>query len=143
MTKAKKFEVGDRIGMPDDYDGKKLRYNPDEDSVYYGTILDLPSNGRVMVKWDDSWMNDDAESIELKDLFHEAELKEKMSVLEAAFEQVEKDVKDKMKEAAVALLDAQKIAKKGGFDLIDLYNATSTLEKAMDKCGWNSSSFHC
>lgn len=132
------FVSGDRVGT---YDGK-LKYSEYGDEPYYGTVTDILSNGRVMVKWDSKYM-DSSKSVDPNRLMFESDLQAKYSELERAFRKVESEVAVKMKEASQMILDAQKIAKAAGFDLQELHDATSHLENAMDSAGWQTSSWHC
>lgn len=135
------FGLGDRVGLIDG----KIRYTHGA-VPSYGVITDLLTDGRVIVKWDNKWMNDSSawsKPINSKNLMAESELKAKYSELEMAFCKVEDEVAEKLKEAGQIILDAQKIAKDGGFNITDLYEATSSLENAMESAGWNTSSWHC
>lgn len=137
-----KFSKGDRIGFVDG----KLRYDEYGDSgPYYGTVTDELSDGRVMVKWDDKWMNNahNANPRNPEKLVPEKDLQEKYSALETEFKRVEAEVQAKMEEASRLITDAQKFAKDAGFDLQEMRDATSTLESAMGSAGWNTSSWHC
>lgn len=145
-TKKKKFAEGDRVGCVETYrdEFSTALYHPD-DEVSYGTVTKVHINDTVFVKWDDAVHNSWASGypVDIKDLSSEDELKEKYKGLEAKFKLVEKEVKAAVAVAAKSLRDAQKIARKAGFDLSDLYNATAPLENAMDACGWRTSSLHC
>lgn len=142
MAKKKKFVIGDRIGQVESLDENgKLRYHPDDEACF-GTITDVLANGQVMVKWDDSWMSSNY-PVDTSELHGEDALKEKLSALEVAFKKVQDEVKNKMKDAAKAILDAQKVARAAGFDLNELEDAIAPLEGAMDKCGWQTSSWYC
>lgn len=133
------FVIGDRIGLIDG----KIRYIQHGDTPNYGVITDLLADGRIMVKWDSEWMNNNSKPINPKNLMAESEFKVKYSELEMAFCRVEDEVAEKLKEAGQIILDAQKIAKDAGFNITDLYEATSSLENAMESAGWNTSSWHC
>lgn len=142
MAKKKVFVVEDRVGQCDNYDEDgKLHFHPDSE-LYFGVVSKVLTDDKVMVKWDDKYMSSDY-PVDTSDLFHEEELKEKFSKLEAKFKEVESKVKESIKLAAKSLLDAQKIAKAAGLDLSELYDAVAPLESAMDKCGWQTSSLHC
>ena len=135
-----KFAVNDRVGTVAD---GKLRYYEHGDGPYYGSITDILSDGRVMVRWDNKWMNDRSKPVNPQDLVAESEMQERYSELERAFRKLEVDVRDKMTEASKLILDAKKIAKTAGFSLRDLSEATSILEEAIDTAGWQTSSWHC
>ena len=149
MKKINKFKVGDRVGTAtstyydDIYGGGrregKLRYDPENDPDY-GVISDVLSSGKLMVKWDDSWKNKDNSAVEPSSLLLEKDLKEKLSKLEKEFLEIEKEIKNKMKEAGLKIKEAQKLAKKTGHSLEEMYDAVRPLVDAMDSAGWRSSS---
>ncbi len=132
------FIRGDRVGS---YSGK-LKYSEYDEEPYYGTVTDILADGRIMVKWDDKYL-DSSKSVSPNKLMFESDLRSKYSELEQAFHKVESEVAEKMKEASQIILDAQKIAKAAGLDLQELHGATSFLENAMDSAGWQTSSWHC
>lgn len=136
------FIVGDRVG----YVSGKLRYDENGDNEPgYGAITDVLSNDRYLVKWDHKYMNDTLGGpIGVKCLQPEADLHASWGALEEAFKTVENEVRAKMKEASALILDAKRVAKEAGIDLImNMWDATSSLEGAMSKAGWNTSSWHC
>ncbi len=99
---------------------------------------------QVSVKWDDNWRNPNPELVPVSALDLESAVKEKASELEKEFQKFEKQVIAKLKEAAKLVKEADKIAKKAGVEgLNQMYEATYPLEKAMDACGWNTSSWSC
>lgn len=144
---AKKFKKGDRVASVeyDEYSGHggELRYDEYGDyAPFYGTVTDELSDNRVLVKWDKcSWL--DSEPFSQKVLKPENELKTKYSELEKAFKAVEKKVQSKIKAAAKNISDAQKLAKKAGLNLNELTKAIGPLETAMDRAGWQTSSWAC
>lgn len=154
MTKKKKtFKVGDRIGRvfteEKDWYGsptsrvEKIVYNEDVDPDY-GLITDILSNGKVMVKWDNEYLNkEEQKAVDPEHLDLEENVQKLYSKLEVEFNMVEKQVKEKLREASKLILDAQKLAKKTGHKVAEMYDAVSPLENAMDAAGWRTSSWNC
>lgn len=148
MAKAK-LKVGDRVGIAtsdydDDFESKvgKLRYDPDSDPDY-GVVSDLLANGQVMVKWDDAWRNSNNHPVDVATLALESVLKEKLSKLEEEYLEIEKEIRVKMKAAALNIKEANKLAKKTGHSLEEMYDVVDPLINAMDAAGWRTSSFGC
>lgn len=73
----------------------------------------------------------------------EKQVKALYSKLEKEFKAMEKEATKKIKEAAQSLLEANKLANKFNVNLNDMYDAIRPLLSAMDKAGWNTSSFNC
>ncbi len=101
------------------------------------------SGGRERFKWFSKWMNDKCQPVDREKLISEAEMSAKYSELEVVFLRVEKEVREKLSAVGALVLDAGKIAKDAGLDLLRMYEATSPLERSMEKAGWNTSSWHC
>lgn len=130
----KNVTVGSRVAsfIPEAYnDGKPS----------YGVVTDVLSNGQVMVKWDSQYKNASLENP--SKLCGEVDAQVKWSALEEAFNNVEEKVAAELKKASEFVLSAGQIAKEAGMDLLEMYEATRALERAMEKAGWNTSSWHC
>ena len=144
---AKAFKVGDHVGMgvgmdDEDEDVGKLRYT-DETELLFGTITDVLSNGKVLVKWEDAYGNDyHKDPLDTKTIMFADALKAKYSELEKQYKELEKELSAKMKEAAKLIKEAGKLARKQGYELADM-DAGYELYGAMDACGWRTSSFGC
>jgi hypothetical protein len=142
---AKAFKVGDHVGMgvgidDDDEGADKLRYS-EETELLFGTITDVLSTGKVLVKWEDG--NDYyKDPLDTKNIMFAAALKAKYSELEKQYKELEKELSAKMKEAAKLIKEAGKIARKQGYELANM-DAGYELYGAMDACGWRTSSFGC
>lgn len=135
-----KFTVGARVG----YVEGKMRYSEyDEDNAYYGVITDILNDGRLMVKWDDEYMNRNSAPMKPNVFELEGDLKAKYSALEEAFNKVQGELKQKMKEAGDIITSASKLADEAGFELTEMYEVTRVLERAMEGAGWQTSSWHC
>lgn len=143
----KKFNVGDRVAKT--Y-GEKLRYDEYGDNKpNYGTVTDVLSDGRLMVKWDDGFLNSGTytcswqEPQDTDDLEPHSTVEAQWKTLEEAFQAVNVQIKLKLGEAAKLIEAANEIAEKAGLELMDMQEATSLLENAMGRNGWNTSSWHC
>lgn len=135
-----KFEVGTRVGF--DFD----KINDYGKAV--GTVTDVLSDGRVMVKWDETKyysynMAPYNAPINPDQLLTEDEKTEKVDRLEAEFNRVAEEVRGQLRSAGVLLESANKAAKDAGFDLHEMWEATREFERSMEKAGWNTSSLHC
>jgi hypothetical protein len=149
MNKKHQFNIGDRVGLAttEEYDqrtGKEkevpLRYDPDGDGLCVGEVTDVSVKGKITVKWD----HGSTYVVEASELLPEEELKNKWSELEAEFNEVEAQVKVKVKEIAKGIREANKLAKKTGRNLADMYDVVyGDLYRAMDEAGWRTSSFGC
>lgn len=153
MTKkVTEFKVGDRVGFPqyEDEDTGELtyglRYEEYGDNIY-GVITDVVSGGKLLVHWDDEDLNNEepySGKLSANQLMLESEMKVKLSALEVEFKDVNKQIAQKMKDAAKLLREANKLAKKQGYELANMYDAIDPLYSAMEACGWRtSSSFGC
>lgn len=141
-----KFKIGDRVGesFSEDKYGKKVKLRYVDETPSYGTVTDLTTRGKVFVKWDTSWKNEDANKpIDAKDLMLESERQKEDSRLEAEFQALEKEVKAKVQAAADLLKEAGTMAGKQGQNLADMYHAIIPLLTVMDESGWRTSSFNC
>lgn len=171
MSKVK-FKVGDRVGLNlslhyesewDDPTVIPFRYS-DEFAASFGKVLSV-TDTTAKVEWEE-WPDvldhlddddDDSESetidtkkgriyrstIRLSHLLPAAELAAKESKLEVEFKKTSKEIRSKLKEAAKIIGEAQKLAKKQGHNLSDMYDAYGPLYNAMDNAGWRTSSFGC
>jgi hypothetical protein len=148
----KKFKVGDRVGTIQycDEGGRDfvLRYDEYNEPAY-GTITEIDEEHSYVltVRFDgrDSTETIDLEYAEEDEiiLLAEDKMKSKWSSLEKTFKEIQKDIRDKTKEAAKLLRQANKIALKSGNSLADISGVVGDLYSAMDECGWRTSSFGC
>lgn len=143
LTPGTKVIAAIRYPEEYDYDGEekliKFVSTNTYDECIEGTVLDKEaSEGKVFVAWDDV---EDPEEVSIKIL----SLLSEKSVLEKEFQEAEKAIKQKMKEAAALVKEANKMAKKAGArNLAEMqYDAASPLVNAMDASGWRSSSWGC
>lgn len=63
--------------------------------------------------------------------------------MEREFELVQTECAAKLAQAAKLVREAGKLAQSKGQDLLEMYDATRELERAMGDAGWNTSSWHC
>ncbi len=159
------LKVGQRVGCGVDESGDltaKLRYDGEySDGPVFGKVVEILTNGKVKVQFDDQYMNETEvlydqktgkeksrvtkpATVDAKWLAPEADVKAKFSDLEKEYEVVAKQVRAKLAEAGKLIKEAHKMAKKAGADsLAEMYDATDPLESAMDACGWRTSSWNC
>lgn len=137
-----KFTVGDRVGV--DFD------NINDVAKRFGVITDVLSDGRVMVRWDDNYYNRPGSStaapLNPNDLLTEDDHNEKYNRLEKEFNKVADEVREQLKKAGELILTANDFAKNNGFESLQEFyghDVLYTLENAMAKCGWQTSSLHC
>lgn len=156
MKKELIFKVGDCIAASLDTNGdlsKQLVYNPDYD-LEYGKVIAVLPNNKLLIKWDTNYHNqvkyeNGSETYEpivmtSTGIFLADEAKKKFSVLEKEYKAIEDQIKDKLKGAADLLKSANKLAISANIEnLANMYDAIQPLYDAMDKCGWNTSSFNC
>jgi hypothetical protein len=136
-----KFNVSDRVML----NNKVLKiYNIDEDNSVRGVVKAVSSeHGKVFVQWDSSWRKPNPEEVLETALLTEKEGEKILSKLEEEFNLWSKEVKEKVEVAAGLLAEAGKLAKSHGHELYGLYDIHRPLIRAMDDCGWNTSSFNC
>jgi hypothetical protein len=127
------FSIGDRVGMVRD----TFRYGTYSRGI--GTVSDVTAAGRVIITWDGSPRPDDY-TLDPQDLILESELKEKLSVLETDFRQVQEKVSEKVKIATDAIAEAQVLARTIRLNLRDV---NEDLIDAIGQAGWNVSSLSC
>lgn len=139
------YHYGKYDDFSDYSDGPKIGpYHHDEygDSSLVGVIRSKKaSTNKVWVKWiEGELVDEEDQEVDLKVL----SLESNRFGLEKEFKQVEKLVKEKMKEAAALVNEAGKLAKKAHVESLEsMYSAVSPLVNAMDNNGWRSSSWSC
>src|SRR5579885_2391973 len=108
MTKQKTYEfnIGDKVVKAtsrfyqDEYSGSTtvpLMYDPDRENYQVGEVTDISAKGRITVKWTKPYGH--TETLDAKDLFPEEVGQAKWTELEKEFKEVQKQVKEKVKEA--------------------------------------------
>ena len=119
-------------------------YNDEEyggDYTMNGVIVDKEADtGKVFVKWEESEADLDWEEDQLTDI-KLLTLDSDRSKIEQEYQDLQKILKVKMKEASDIIREAGKLANKHGYSLAD--TAGYDLYSAMDSAGWRTSSFGC
>ncbi len=120
------------------------RFNEDDHGDLVGVIRsEEAAPGNVKVKWIDGMYLDDVEE-EMEVPLSLLTLESDRASIEAAYKNVSKEIREKMKEAGKLVKEANSMAKKAKLGpLADLYDAVSPLVDAMDNSGWRSSSWGC
>jgi hypothetical protein len=145
IVKMKKFKVGDRVGfMADNIDKKGKLYYNDNESAPFGVVSKVGEGGSITVKWDKEFVYMDKynKTVAAKHLMLESECKEEYSRLEAEFQVLENEIKNKMEQAGKLLVEAHDLASEAGKDLAFM-DALSPFTNAIDTVGWRSSSLTC
>lgn len=117
-----------------------------------GPVTTHPTAGEVViVEWASEWGAAQLQKVTLRSLITgeeanklQVELQAAKTKLEAEFQLVAKEVAKKLTAAAKLIEEAGVVATKAGRDLAsDFYQETHQLENAMERAGWNTSSWHC
>lgn len=148
VSKKLSLKVGDRVGTFVDEWGSSGEFSTkpiirDDAGPEYGEVIDFNGASQVVVQWDNEFMNPKYSTQPISVLLYEDEMKARHSAIEKEFDKVSTEIRAKMKEAGKLLREANKLAKKQGQQLADMYDATDPLYSAMDACGWRTSSFDC
>lgn len=140
-----KFEVGQRVVL---LSGSDLEtHNEYEDDCTRGVVKSIDEDGKVLVKWDDSYRNRNrnrkTDKHNADELITEVVADEILSKLEAEFEAWAGPIREKLKQAGALLKEADELADKHGRDLTQMCKLTGPLTSAMDEVGWRTSSLTC
>lgn len=106
-----------------------------------------PLNGSILiVEWDDGSLS----KHELRFLFNEVtglaenqRLLDEQDRLEREFDNAKSLIAEKLEAAAKLINEAAVIANDKNVSIVDMYNETRDLERAMGNAGWNTSSWGC
>lgn len=146
MTETSTYEVGTRVSeivssrthqddLGDNRKGMVIAMLPD------------PKTGeqKLVVKWDEQGAYRPSKVVELSsnEVMLELEAEETTSRLLDEWKKFKDAIDEKMSIAALAIDDAQTIAKEHGKRLIDLDDTHYTLLRAMKRVGWSTSSLSC
>jgi hypothetical protein len=160
MTQKEKyiFNVGDRVAVSLNHNGDlstKFVYDGNH-GLEYGEVISVLPKNKLLILWEAAYLNHSNYSTKTGKYTYEPKImnsngilpakdaEEQFSVLEKEFKKIEKEIKDKLENAAKLIIEADKLASKAtDGTLSDMYDAISPLYDAMDKCGWNTSSFSC
>lgn len=136
-----KFEVGQRVVL---VSGSNLdSHNEYGDDVTRGLIKSIDEEGKILIKWDNSYNNTNNRKRKASELMLEVDANAILSKLEADFEVWAGPIREKMKQAGALLKEAGKLADKQGRDLTQMWELTGPLTSAMDEVGWRTSSLSC
>lgn len=144
---SNKFAVGDRVGMWNEDTQLDSNQNPKwteyDGGPVFGVVKEILSDKQIRIEWDDEYLNDYPEETDRysSEVMTEDEANKAWSDLEAKFVACQAAVAEKLKVAADAIAEAQKIAESYSYDLIEL--DSDVLEGALDDAGWRTSSWHC
>lgn len=144
---SNKFAVGDRVGMWNEYTQLDSNQNPKwteyDGGPVFGVVKEILSDKQIRIEWDDEYLNGYPDETDRysSEVMTEDEANKVWSDLEAKFKQCQAAVAEKLKVAADAIAEAQKIAESYSYDLVDL--DSDTLESALGHAGWSASSWHC
>ena len=134
-----KFKVGDRVMDPDRSNLEE--WNEYEDDTTRGVVESIDPEGKVHVKWDDSWHKPSTHNAD--DLISEAEGDKILAKLEKDFEKWAGPIRKKIELAAKYLSEAGELANKQNKDLSEMHEIVGPLIGAMDDLGWRTSSLSC
>lgn len=127
------------------YDVVPFSYNEIDETKLVGVILDKPATaGNVWVKFIEGEYLESVENVELEFRIKDLILESEQYTLEEEFRKANKDIKNKILEAAKLIKEANSIAKTSHLGrLANIYAAIVPLINAMDDSGWRSSSWGC
>jgi hypothetical protein len=138
----KTFEINDKVVL---LDQSLEKYNLDEENSTRGIVVaQSPKEGKILVQWTTNYYKKGKiEEVDSISLCSEVEAEEKLTKLEAEFNVWSDQAKEKVAAAAQLLREAGEITQSHGHALVEVYDLTGPLIRAMDDCGWNTSSFNC
>lgn len=131
------FESGQRISTKPEMVPGDGAYNR------AGTVIGpVPkSPGMVMVEWD--YPQGEITKVSASTLITEEEAEATKLKLEDDFDSLQKQLHDKLQQAAELISEAAEQARKHGHDLSEMYDTIDPLMDALDNAGWCSSSLGC
>ena len=140
--KSNLYAVGTRVAHIIDMEEGYTSEGPCEPA--YGVITALTTDDRLVVKWDgDYYQSHNSAPISLDEIALEADAKSEFTRLEEEFSKISDALAAKLEAAGKLVVEAAKLAKKHGLELNEMYDTYQPLYDAMDKAGWNTSSFNC
>jgi len=140
--KASLYTVGSRVAHIVDMEEEYGSEGPSE--PYYGEVIALTTDDKLVVKWDSDYHQSyHSGPIPLDEVALEKDAKVEYTRLEEEFNEIVDALTTKMEEAGKFIKEAAKLAKEHGFELNEMSDVYYPLYNAMDKAGWNTSSFSC
>lgn len=138
------FKVGDRVGvMFDDYDNRIVLPHEKHYAIAiacYGTVSSLVDTERVIIKWDYAAPISQT-CLYCNELQTEKALQQQRSTMEKEWNATLKEVNQKISSIAQDITNVSKLTK--NIPEERLYEAVHSIYYALDRCGWQASSFQC
>lgn len=138
----KKYKKDDRVVLFETSNLETHNEYEDDDTTR-GVVLSVDNKGRVFVKWDGPYRTPNPSYHMPSELILEAKADQILSKLEDEYEVWAAPIRKKIEKAAKLLLEANEMAGEQGRELVEMENLNSALIDAMDKAGWQTSSFGC
>jgi len=128
------FKIGDRIGKGN---------VPFEEyqKVELGTIIDIDHDGNLSIKWD--YDSSICRITAPYNLLSEEEARQRWSLLEIEWTQLNKAIEEKLTAAGKLVDEAKDLAKNNGQDLFHMWDAVQPLMTSLRNVGWSTSSLRC
>lgn len=137
----KKFKAGDRVVWEER--SSLEEWNEYEDDTTRGVVESVDSEGKLTVKWDNSWIKPNPSQHDADELITEAAADKILSKLEKEFEAWAGPIRKKIEQAAKCLAEAGELATAQDRDLSEMSELVGPLINAMDTIGWRTSSLSC
>jgi hypothetical protein len=138
----KTFEKGARVVLV--AESNLTTHNEyEDDDCTRGVVKSVDKDGKLTVKWDSSWRTTNPSKHDASELMAEEEANKILDKLEAEYEVWAGPIREKIKEAAKLLAEADKLANKQKRDLTEMHEIVGPLIGAMDDVGWRTSSLSC
>ena len=142
--KKEDYPIGTRVATKVNIKVKDLVIEePDCDTLFGAVVQIAEKPNKVIVKWDNKYYPKPVEIL-VEKLMTEEEAKGILFKLEYEYKLVAEKVKGKMIEAGQLLREAEQIALRDlDKPVSEMRDAIYPLTKAMDECGWSTSSLFC
>lgn len=136
--------IGARVATKVSIKIKDLVIEEPDCNTLFGKVIEVSEDpNKVIVKWDNKYYPKPVEK-SVKDLMTEEEAKGILFKLEYEYNQVAERVRGKMIEAGQLLKEAEEIAlRELDKPVSEMHDAIYPLTRAMDECGWSTSSLFC
>lgn len=138
-AKMKTFEVGQRVVL---ISGSNLDTHEEYEDMTRGLVKSIDKEGSLTVKWDPNWRKLNPSTHVARELMAEDEANKILSKLEEEYNIWAVPVKEKIKQAANLLIEADALAALQNTNIIDM-DAVNPLLSAMEDIGWSTSSLGC
>lgn len=139
------LKIGSRVGVM--YNEEYERIELPSDKGYhekvtpcYGKIIGLVDQERVNIKWDD-YSPITQTCLYHSELLSEKELRSVRSTMEKEWDKKLSSFQKQMASITTEIVNASKLVK--NIPDAKLYDVVHSIYSALDRCGWNSSSFQC